>query len=107
MSKLRPECKDADPGSRYIPRDTALFLIRDAIDRRSGLIHGRLHGPNNTHCAIGCFWADNPGMSLDRALIDEVATVNDSLGPDATPRQRRLEVQSWIRFKLGVLFKER
>lgn len=103
MSKLRPECKDADLGSRFIPRDTALFLIRDAVDRRHGLIHGRLNGPLNTHCAIGCFWEDNPGTSLSSSLIDEVATVNDSLGPDATPRERWLKVRSWLRFKLRVL----
>ncbi len=103
MSKLRPECKTANPGLTFVPSDTALFLIRDAIDRRKGLIHGRLNGPNHVHCAIGCFWADNPATSLSSSLIDEVATVNDSLGPNATPRQRWLKVRSWLRFKLRVL----
>jgi hypothetical protein len=103
MSKLRPECGTAGPGSIFVPRDTALFLIRDAVDRRHGLIHGHLHGPNKTHCAIGCFWADNPRAVLDSSLIDEVAAVNDSLGLNATPRQRWLKVRSWLRFKLRVL----
>lgn len=103
MSELRPECKTAGPDLQFIPRDTALFLIRDSVDRRKSLIYGRLNGPNNTHCALGCFWADNPYTSLSNSLIDEVATVNDSLGPDATPRQRWLKVRSWLRFKLRVL----
>lgn len=103
MSKLRPECGNADPNSKALPRDTALFLIRDALDRRAGLIYGRLNGPNKTHCAIGCFWADNPQAVLSSSLVDEVAAVNDSLGPEATPRQRWLKVRSWLRFKLRVL----
>lgn len=100
MSKLRPECGPAGKNSTYIPRDTALFLIKDAVERRGKLIHGRLHGPNGLHCALGCFWADNPKTSVDSSLIDEVATVNDSLGPNATPQERWKKVRSWLRWKM-------
>jgi len=103
MSKLRPECGPADRHSAYIPPDTALYLIRDSVERRGMLIHGRLHGNNGLHCALGCFWTDNPTASLDNRLIDEVAAVNDSLGPCATTRERWLKVRSWLRWKLRVL----
>lgn len=103
MSKLRPETIAAKDNSRLIPRDTALFLIRDSVERRGKLIHGRLHGPNGLHCAIGCFWADNPNTSLPTDLIDEVATVNDSLGPNATPQERWKKVKIWLRWKLRLM----
>lgn len=103
MSKLRPECYNAPPGIPSLPRDTALYLIRDAVERRNALIHGKLHGPNGLHCAIGAFWDDNPSAILPSDLIDEVAAVNDSLGPLATPRERWEKVSSWLRWKLRVL----
>lgn len=102
MSKLRPECRNADSTSIYVPSDTALFLIQDAVARRGTLIHGRLDGPGQSHCAMGAFFADNPGRSISTALLDEVATVNDSM-PKATARQRWLKVRSWLRWKLRVL----
>jgi hypothetical protein len=55
------------------------------------------------HCAIGAFWKDNPGQALHTALIDEVAAVNDSVPPSATPQQRWKAVRSWLRWKLNVL----
>lgn len=102
MSKLRPECTDGIPGSA-IPDDTALFLIRDAVSKRRGLIHGRLDGPKGSHCAIGAFWADNPRTSLNSKLIDEVAAVNDSVPPTATPQERWKKVNEWLRWKIKVL----
>jgi hypothetical protein len=100
MSKLRSETCTAGNRDFYVPRDTALFLIRDSVERRGKLIHGRLNGPNGLHCAMGCFWADNPKASVDDTLIDEVATVNDSLGPNAAPKERWQTVRSWLRWKL-------
>jgi hypothetical protein len=55
------------------------------------------------HCALGCFWADNPKASISTSLIDEVAAVNDSLGPKATPQQRWKKVRGWLRWKLNHL----
>lgn len=102
MSKLRPECGNAKPndGTVSVPYDTALLLIRDSVLRRRSLIHGRLDGPNETHCAMGCFWADNPRITVPESLVDEVAAVNDSLGPTATPQQRWKKVNEWLRFKI-------
>lgn len=103
MTTLRPECKAAGKDSIHIPRDTALFLIRDSVERRGQLLHGRLHGPNGLHCALGCFWKDNPKTSLDTDLIEEVAAVNDSVGPNATPQERWKKVRGWLRWKLQAM----
>jgi len=100
-SKLRPETTASTEPA--MPRDTALYLILDSVERRGKLIHGRLHGPNGLHCAIGAFWADNPGITLSSNLINEVAAVNDSLGPNATPKERWSKVRSWLRWKLRTM----
>jgi len=90
-----------------LPDDTALFLIRNSVARRRSLIHGRLHDDRGRHCAIGAFWTDNPHTSLNSSLIDEVAAVNDSIPPTATPHQRWKKVNEWLRFKLAALTKRR
>lgn len=101
MSKLRPECKDSN--SLALPDETVLYLMRDSLARRSALIFGRLHDGKGEHCAIGAFWADNPKAVLHDSLIDEVATVNDSVPPTATPHERWKKVNSWLRWKIRVL----
>lgn len=102
MSKLRASELTNSNGTA-MPDDTALFLIRDAVERRGGLIHGRLTDRFGNHCAIGCFWADNPKVTLHSSLIDEVAAVNDSVPPNATAKERWKKVRSWLRWKIKVL----
>lgn len=102
MSKLRPECGTTLSGTA-LPDETALFLIRDSVGRRSRLIFGRLHNGKGDHCAIGAFWTDNPKAILHASLIDEVAAVNDSVSQTATPQERWKKVNSWLRWKLRVL----
>jgi len=102
MSKLRPEVRTV-PGSA-LPDDTALFLIRDSVAKRSRLIYGRLHSGGD-HCAMGAFWTDNPNAAVHISLIDEVAAVNDSVPPSATPHERWKKVNSWLRFKIASLAK--
>jgi hypothetical protein len=97
MSGLRPECGISSQPA--MPNDTALFLIRDSVAKRGGLIHGRLRD-NGGRCAIGAFWEDNPRVTLNSSLVDEVAAVNDSLGPKATPKQRWKKVNEWLRWKI-------
>lgn len=103
MSKLRPECSTCTDGRPALPYDTALFMIRDSVAKRRSLIYGRLNGPNGAHCAIGAFWEDNPRQLLKSSLIDEVAAVNDSLPPSATPHERWEKVNNWLRFKIRSL----
>lgn len=101
MSKLRPECKTSSEPA--IPDSTALYLIRDSVAKRRSLIRGRLHDGTGKHCAIGCFWTDNPKATLNSALIDEVAAVIDSIPATATPHERWKKVNGWLRWKLKVL----
>jgi hypothetical protein len=101
MSSLRPECKDSREPA--LADDTALFLIRDSVAKRRSLIRGRLHDGRGGHCAIGCFWADNPGVTLNTALIEEVAAVNDSVPPGALPSVRWKKVNEWLRWKVKAL----
>jgi hypothetical protein len=103
MSTLRPECKNAKGDTPALPDDTALYLIRNAVAKRRTLIYGRLHDGAGRHCAIGAFWEDNPKAVLHSKLIDEVAAVNDSVPPTATPQERWKTVNSWLRWKLRVL----
>lgn len=101
MSKLRPEIKSTT--NKALPYDTALFLIRDSVARRRSLIFGKLDGAAGEHCAIGAFYADNPGVVLYTKLVDEVAAVNDSVPPTETPHERWKKVNSWLRWKIRVL----
>ena len=103
---LRPECSSSRPGdgTTYIPYPTALYLIMSSVAKRKALIRGRLHGPNGQHCALGCFFADNPKSSIDASLIEEVAAVNDSVTDGtATPQERWKKVMSWLRWRKRVL----
>lgn len=104
MSKLRSEGVQ-DSNGTAMPYDTALYLIRDSVAKRRSLIHGRLKNGSGEYCAIGAFWKDNPGTTLSSALIDEVAAVNDSVPPSATPKERWKKVNSWLRFKIASLTK--
>lgn len=103
MSKFRPETVDATSNDgAALPYETALYLIRDSVARRRSLIHGRLHSYGQ-HCAIGAFWTDNPRAVLKSELVDEVAAVNDSVGPMATAHERWKKVNSWLRWKIATL----
>jgi hypothetical protein len=86
-----------------MPDDTALFLIRESVAKRRSLIHGELSDGDGHYCAIGAFWQDHPGVTLHTALIDEVAAVNDSVPPTATPKERWKKVSEWLRFKIAAM----
>jgi hypothetical protein len=101
VSKLRPECSTYTGPRAALPDDTALFLIRDAVERRRALGYGKLHGKYD--CAMGAFWTDNPGVILHESLIDEVAQVNDSIPPTSPPKERWAKVRSWLRWKVRVM----
>lgn len=91
---LRPECTDA-PSGTSISRERALLLIRAAVARRRSLIHGSLH-LEDKHCALGCFWEDNPGTALEASLVNEISAMNDAT-PRATPKQRWKRMYRWLR----------
>jgi hypothetical protein len=99
MSKLRPEVKGDGTGMFTPTNGTAYLMVYNAVQSKGKLIHGKLHAHGES-CAIGSFWDVNPKCALHHAFIDEVAAVNDSL-PKATPRQRRLHMLRWLRWKLA------
>ena len=101
MSETRPECITHIGGRKALPRDTSLFLIRDAVARRRSLIHGQLHR-GDYHCALGCFWVDNPGAVLTASLVDEVAAVNDSM-IHFTAHKRWKKVNEWLRWQVKMM----
>ena len=101
MSKLRPELVSSNSPS--LPDETALFLIRDSVTKRRALIYGHLDDGNGGHCALGCFFADNPKTTLHTSLVDEVAAVNDSLPSSALPSVRWKKVNEWLRWKVKIL----
>lgn len=100
-SRLRPETTDARPGIYAPSNGTAYLMIYNAVRSQEGLFHGKLDGPRGEHCAIGSYFHVNPRTALAHTLIDEVAAVNDSL-PNGTPRQRKLNVLRWLRWKLAM-----
>src|SRR5580693_10438936 len=90
-------------GQKSLPRDTALFLIRDSVFRRRSLIHGRLEDGEGHYCAIGAFFHDNPKAVIESSLIDEVAAVNDSVPKSASPKERWKKVNEWLRLKISAM----
>jgi hypothetical protein len=80
---------------------TAYLLIYRAVKDTNGLIHGQLHDQRGHHCAIGSYFERHANTALPTDLIDEVASVNDSL-PNKTNRQRRLAVLRWLRWRLAT-----
>lgn len=101
MTTLRPECKTSAPGTPCPKNGTAYLMILNAVKTKDGLIHGRLHYAGRS-CAIGSFFDVNDKMALPADIIDEVAAVNDS-APNGTPKQRKLMVAKWLRWKLKQL----
>lgn len=78
-------------------------MIRDSVERRSGLIHGKLWDGQGGFCAIGAFFEDNPKLSLQNGLIDEVAAYNDSIPKGVGAYERRNKVLRWLTAKLEWL----
>lgn len=101
MSSLRPECKLSDK-PRTFGDHSATWKIYEAVRKRRSLGFGKLHTDDGKHCAVGCFWADNPATVISSKLIDEVAAVNDSMPPTAKSSERRRHVLRWLEWKLGI-----
>lgn len=97
LSKLRPETIPGGRDVSCLSDAAAIDLILSAVAKREGLIHGHLTGSRGQHCAMGAFWADNPGKGVRTSLVDEVAAVNDSLPKNASRRERRKLILGWLR----------
>jgi hypothetical protein len=106
VSKMRPEVVDAK-GERSPDYADSIYMIRDSVRRRERLIFGKLNDGYGEHCAIGCFFADNPKLALQSKIIDEVATYNDSIPKHVSAITRKRKVLEWLNFKLRVLASRR
>lgn len=104
MSKLRTTYSN-DSGEKFPCPDRfdALYMIRDSVERRPGLLYGKLNDGNGHYCAIGAFWHDNPKLALPGGLVDEVAAYNDSIPKSASMYVRRNKVLRWLTKKLAYL----
>lgn len=100
MSALR-KVSDADRGQPCPTGPTAYLIAYNAVKAQPGLIHGRLHDGCGGHCAIGSVWEADEKIALKSDFIDEVAMVNDSVPPSASPKTRRRVVLRWLRWKLA------
>lgn len=98
MILSRPECGNGSGNA--LPDSIVLDRVYSAVRKRRGLVHGKLDSPDG-HCAMGCFWEDNKG-SVSAALVEQIATVNDSVPPIVGKRERRAHVLRWLEWKLGI-----
>lgn len=102
MSQLRPEIITAKSDEPCLHGGSAYFAVYNAVQEQCGLIHGRLDNSQGEHCAIGSYFAIKKHVALPMDIIDEIAAVNDSM-PNASNRQRKLQMVRWLRWKLGTL----
>lgn len=103
MSKLRPELH-SNPYTKLPVLDTfdALWMIRDSVERRDGLIHGHLRTDRGV-CAIGAFFDDNNKVCLPTNLVDEVAAYNDSIPQKLSMRERRNKMLRWLSARIDYM----
>jgi hypothetical protein len=93
--------RTASPDTPCPSNGTAYLMAYNAVLAAPGLIRGRLNGPHGEHCAIGWVFANKTApLALKFDFVDEVAMVNDSVPASASPKQRRLVVLRWLRWKL-------
>ena len=100
MSTLRPECKDSD--KPVMDRGMLWRRLYKSVRSRRSLAYGKLDA-GDSHCAMGCFWADNSGAAVPTEILEQVAAVNDSVPPTAKPSERRKHVLRWLDWKLETL----
>jgi len=101
MSRLRPQLSSNPDKWPLISNGTAYLMILTAVQRRDGLLHGKLRERGEV-CAIGSYFDINGHTALPIDLIDEVAAVNDSV-PHLSKRQRKRHVVRWLRWRLERL----
>lgn len=102
-STLRPETSIYTGKQEALDARTTYWMVTEAVKHSDGLAYGKLHDEKiGLSCAIGTLWDANPKVVLASNLIDEVAAVNDMFNNSETPKQRRLRVLRWLRWKLST-----
>ena len=101
MTMLRPECELNPANKPVLYGQSAYWAIYKAVAKRRSLIRGKLNDDKTgKHCAMGCFWADNPKCGIPGILIDEIAAINDSLSERVMPKTRWRLVMRYLSRKL-------
>lgn len=98
-SKIRPELVNGDGSKTELRGGTAYLTVYEAVKQQKGLIHGRLDNSEGEHCALGSFFDINRNATVSWDLVNEIATVNDSV-PHMTRAARKRHVTRWLRWKL-------
>lgn len=105
-TRLRPETRSPYAWEPQIAlsREAALRLLYKAVARRRALIRGHIKA-DGKYCAIGALGANAPagGINLTSDFVDEVAAVNDALGPRSSPKRRWGYVMRWLRKQIAIL----
>lgn len=100
MSKLRPECGTTTVSNNLSDREFFRRLYNSVRKRRT-LSFGKIDAKDG-HCAMGCFWEDNPKITVPSNITDQIALINDSVPPTATRTERRKHVLRWLEYKLDI-----
>ena len=103
MSKLRPTLTTRLTLTiGYCPSGGTLYLLiyRSIIGKGGGLLHGKLRNHRGQACSVGRYFNDHPGTTLPTRVVDEVASVNDSM-PTKTMAQRKRAMLRWLRWRMG------
>jgi len=103
MSALRPELPKGY--KTPLPREEVLRRLYKSVARRRSLIRGQLRD-NGHRCALGCIADDamsTGGITMLTAVADEIASVNDKLGPRSSPKRRWEYVMRWLRKQLAII----
>jgi hypothetical protein len=105
---LRPELKSGGICDVALPRAEVLRRIYKSVARRRTLARGKLDD-GEQHCALG--WANvdckknRTSYVMDVAVADEIAAVNDKLGPNVSPKRRWQYVMAWLRKEIASALK--
>lgn len=103
-NSLRPELEEDTYGIFSMsPRKMVLTRLRDSLTQCHALAHGKLHD-GERRCAMGQLRMDcrttKRGLVVDVDLSNQIARVNDSLGPQATGEERWGHVMAWVQKEL-------
>lgn len=78
-----------------ITEQELLKQLSVSLKKRRALAFGQID-IGKSHCAMGCFFADNDNVAVPNALIDQVAAVNDAVPDELGNKVRMQIVRNWV-----------
>lgn len=76
--------------------------LHASLKSRKALIAGAVD-KGKQHCAIGCYFADNPNTAVKNSLVDQVAAVNDAVPQELGNKVRMQIVRKWVENRAKAL----